>query len=144
MNELPSVYDKVKSIARRTFLKDSAMGIGAVALSSLLAAEGTTASSVAQHSGGVIRDLHVPPRAKRVIFLFMAGGPSHVDLFDPKPLLNKMDGKKIPDHLLRDHQQFALIRGLPALKGSPYKFSPTWRVWHGHFRSYAPLGDCGG
>ncbi|MDA7662860.1 DUF1501 domain-containing protein [Pirellulaceae bacterium] len=123
MNELPSVYDKVKSIARRTFLKDSAMGIGAVALSSLLAAEGTTASSVTQHSGGVIRDLHVPPRAKRVIFLFMAGGPSHVDLFDPKPLLNKMDGKKIPDHLLRDHQQFALIRGLPALKGSPYKFS---------------------
>ena len=53
----------------------------------------------------------------------MAGGPSHVDLFDPKPLLNEMDGKEIPQHLLKDHQQFALIRGMPALKGSPYKFA---------------------
>lgn len=72
--------------------------------------------------GGVLGRPHDAPRAKRVIFLFMAGGPSHVDLFDPKPLLNQMDGKPIPSELLKNHQQFALIRGTPNLKGSPYKF----------------------
>ncbi len=66
---------------------------------------------------------HFPARARRVIFLFMAGGPSHVDLFDPKPMLIQHDGKAIPSELLKDHQQFALIRGTPSLKGSPYKFA---------------------
>ena len=111
---------RLKSIARRTFLRDSAMGLGSIALASMMQSESRAST---EGTGGVIRKLHVPPRAKRVIFLFMAGGPSHVDLFDPKPLLNKMDGKKIPQHLLKDHQQFALIRGMPALKGSPYKFA---------------------
>ncbi len=111
---------RLKSIARRSFLRDSAMGLGSIALTSMLQSESRATN---EGSGGVIRELHVPPRAKRVIFLFMAGGPSHVDLFDPKPLLNEMDGKKIPQHLLKDHQQFALIRGMPALKGSPYKFA---------------------
>ena len=106
----PSVLD---AMARRTFLRNSAMGLGSIALADMLRAG----------QGGIIKDLHHAPRAKRVIFLFMAGGPSHVDLFDPKPKLNEMDGKKIPPHLLKDHQSFALIRGLPALKGSPYAFS---------------------
>lgn len=68
--------------------------------------------------------LHFPPRVKRVIFLFMAGGPSHIDLFDPKPKLTEQDGKTIPAELLRYHQQFALIRGTPRLKGSPFRFAP--------------------
>lgn len=115
---VPSLFD---SSARRTFLKNSAMGLGSIALADMLqASEGGTGLS--EH-GGVIKKLHYKPRVKRVIFLFMAGGPSHVDLFDPKPLLKEMDGKKIPPHLLKDHQSFALIRGLPALKGSPYEFS---------------------
>jgi hypothetical protein len=114
----PSLFD---SLSRRTFLKNSAMGLGSIALADMLqASEGGTGLS--EH-GGAIKKLHYKPRVKRVIFLFMAGGPSHVDLFDPKPLLNEMDGKKIPPHLLKDHQSFALIRGLPALKGSPYEFS---------------------
>jgi hypothetical protein len=114
----PSLFD---SLSRRTFLKNSAMGLGSIALADMLQAseEGT---GLSEHRGA-IKKLHYKPRVKRVIFLFMAGGPSHVDLFDPKPLLNEMDGKKIPPHLLKDHQSFALIRGLPALKGSPYEFS---------------------
>ena len=52
----------------------------------------------------------------------MAGGPSHVDLFDPKPLLNSMEGRDIPPELLKDHQSFALIRGTPKIKGSPFRF----------------------
>ena len=66
---------------------------------------------------GILGSPHHTPKAKRVIFLFMAGGPSHIDLFDPKPKLNEMDGQKIPKELLKDHQQFALIRGNPSIKG---------------------------
>jgi hypothetical protein len=77
------------------------------------------------HAGqGSLPNFHHAPKAKRVIFLFMAGGPSHIDLFDPKPKLNELDGKAIPKELLKDHQQFALIRGTPNLKGSPYLFRP--------------------
>lgn len=107
---------------RRSFLMNSAMGIGSVALASLLASESQASDTATGAAQGAIRKLHIPPRAKRVIFLFMAGGPSHIDLFDPKPMLNKLDGQKIPAELLKDHQQFALIRGTPSLKGSPYTF----------------------
>jgi len=124
MTEMLSETTSLNSIARRTFLKDSAMGLGSVALAALLQTESQADNSALPGTGGVIRKLHVPPRAKQIIFLFMAGGPSHVDLFDPKPLLNEMDGKDIPSELLKDHQQFALIRGLPGLKGSPWKFAP--------------------
>ena len=47
--------------------------------------------------GGILRAYHVPPKAKRVIYLFMSGGPSQLDLFDYKPLLNKMNGQDLPE-----------------------------------------------
>ena len=102
-------------LTRRAFLGRSAGGIGSVALASLL-------NDQLQAGQGSLPNFHHAPKAKRVIFLFMAGGPSHIDLFDPKPKLNELDGKKIPQKLLKDHQQFALIRGTPNLKGSPYTF----------------------
>ena len=100
-------------MARRAFLQRGAAGLGSIALASLLRARADLA--------------HHPPRARRVIFLFMAGGPSHVDLFDPKPTLNRLDGMAIPPELLKDHQQFALIRGTPSLKGSNRRFAPHGR-----------------
>ena len=103
------------ALTRRAFLGRSAGGLGAMALTSLLKPD-------ALASGGLPGFPNFAPRAKRVIFLFMAGGPSHVDLFDPKPKLNELDGKPIPPELLKNHQQFALIRGTPGLKGSPYTF----------------------
>ncbi len=103
------------SLTRRAFLGRSAGGLGALALASLLKPDVLA-------SGGLPGFPNFAPRAKRIIFLFMAGGPSHVDLFDPKPKLNELDGKTIPPELLKNHQQFALIRGTPSLKGSPYKF----------------------
>ena len=124
MSELSTLR---KAIARRTFLKESAMGMGSIALASMIQSEGRSEQATPDQNDvnrGVLNEPHLPARAKRVIFLFMAGGPSHVDLFDPKPLLNKMDGEKIPPELLKDHQSFDLIRGMPALKGSSYKFSP--------------------
>ncbi len=102
-------------LTRRAFLGRSAGGLGALALASLLKPDLLAA-------GGLPGFPNFTPRAQRIIFLFMAGGPSHVDLFDPKPKLNELDGKPIPPELLKNHQQFALIRGTPSLKGSPYVF----------------------
>lgn len=112
MNHLNSSAD----LTRRAFLGRSAGGIGSVALASLL-------NDKLRAGQGSLPNFHHAPKAKRVIFLFMAGGPSHIDLFDPKPKLNELDGKEIPKELLKNHQQFALIRGTPNLKGSPYTFS---------------------
>jgi hypothetical protein len=111
MNHLNSSAD----LTRRAFLGRSAGGIGTVALASLL-------NDKLRAGQGSLPNFHHAPKAKRVIFLFMAGGPSHIDLFDPKPKLNELDGKEIPKELLKNHQQFALIRGTPNLKGSPYTF----------------------
>ena len=102
-------------LTRRALLGRSAGGLGALALASLLQPD-------LRASGGLRGMPHFAPRAKRVIFLFMAGGPSHVDLFDPKPQLKRREGQPIPPELLKNHQQFALIRSTPSLRGSPYAF----------------------
>src|SRR5882724_5844275 len=76
---------------RRTFLRDSLCGFGGLALASLLHDETVRANPLAP------RPAHRPnPKAKAVIFLFMAGGPSHIDTFDPKPLLNRLSGQRRP------------------------------------------------
>ncbi|MFT7640910.1 MAG: hypothetical protein ACI9G1_002654 [Pirellulaceae bacterium] len=124
MTHPKSELEIIKAASRRLFLQQSALGLGSLAMSSLLQSDGIAGAADPQPTGGTLDRFHVTPRAKRVIFLFMAGGPSHVDLFDPKPKLNELDGKEIPLELLKDHQQFALIRGAPSLKGSPYKFAP--------------------
>ena len=99
-------------------LRASACGFGTLALADLLKADTARAANPLAPKAPPL-----PAKARRVIFLFMAGGPSHVDLFDPKPRLNELDGQKIPPELLKNHQQFALIRGTPSLKGSRRKFS---------------------
>ena len=82
-------------LSRRTLLQRSAAGFGHLALLDLLARQSPAATT---HPPSPIRNpqSHFPPRAKRVIFLFMKGGPSHVDTFDPKPLLTRDDGGKYP------------------------------------------------
>lgn len=91
---------------RRTFLKRS--GIGSVALSSLLAGEVQGASPV---NAGARDDVpHFPARIKRVIFLCMAGGPSHLETFDYKPKLNELDGKSMPTSYT-DGQPIAQLQG---------------------------------
>ena len=77
---------------RRQFLLNSGLGLGAAAM-------GTMMPNSAQGAGGVLPKLHFAPKAKRVIFLCMSGGPSHVDLFDYKPTLQKLAGKNLADHL---------------------------------------------
>src|SRR5262245_39140920 len=82
-------------LSRRDLLMRAGTGFGGVALAWLLEGEWsrTAAAEVAPLGP---KPPHLPARAKSVIFLFMEGGPSHIDLFDPKPLINKLDGQPIP------------------------------------------------
>ena len=101
----------VREMSRRTFLGRGAAGLGVVALNSLLGprllAE-TQATELA--SRGVVNPLHFPPKAKRVIFLYQAGGPSHLETFDYKPKLAEMSGTPMPESLTRG-QQIAQLQG---------------------------------
>src|SRR2546426_6511786 len=85
-----------RMVTRRDFLSRAGAGFGALALSALLAedAAATSPSPTENESGGI--GPHFAPTAKAVIWLFMEGGPSHIDLFDPKPELLKLAGKPLP------------------------------------------------
>ena len=78
------------SLDRRSFLRNAGCGFGSLALAALLAEDGLADDPLAP------RKPHHEPTAKRVIFLFMSGGPSHVDTFDPKPELTRLHGEKLP------------------------------------------------
>lgn len=93
------------------------MGLGAIALSDLVARDSSGKQSVDQ-------GLHFAPRAKRVIFLFQSGGPSQMDLFDHKPLLNRLHGSELPAEV-RMGQRLTSMSGNQAslpLAGSPFSF----------------------
>jgi hypothetical protein len=95
---------------RRTFLGNALRGVGSVALASLLDPAALSAGEDANRWRGVITAPHVPARAKRVIFLVMAGGPSHLETFDYKPKLAEMNGKPMPESFTKG-QPIAQLRG---------------------------------
>ena len=97
------------SIARRTFLGRTAAGLGAFALGTLLNPR-LLAASQDDKWRGVINPLHHAPKAKRVIYLYQAGGPSHLETFDYKPKLAEMHGKPMPDSFTKG-QQIAQLQG---------------------------------
>ncbi|MEX2577472.1 MAG: DUF1501 domain-containing protein [Verrucomicrobiales bacterium] len=87
-------------MSRREFLARQAGGIGGIALAQLLGSAGTASADGNPASSLLSRSPHHPPRAKNVIFLFMAGGPSHLDLLDPKPQMRQWDGKPAPEGMV--------------------------------------------
>jgi hypothetical protein len=105
-------------ITRRHFLRDCGVGVGKVALAGLLAnrAAASNVNPLAAHPA------HYRGKAKAVIHLFMAGAPSHLDLFDPKPELTKMDGKPLPPSVT-EGQRLAFIRADAAVMGPQFKFN---------------------
>ncbi|MFT4566449.1 MAG: hypothetical protein ACI9FN_001405 [Saprospiraceae bacterium] len=105
-------------LTRRHFLKNGSMGLGAAALAGLI---GCNTSKKAQEADMINRMAHYAPKAKRVIFLHMAGAPSQLELFDYKPLLHKLDGKPCPDSLL-EGKRFAFIKGVPQMLGPQFSF----------------------
>ena len=98
------------SIARRTFLATSGVGLGAMALQRLEKTSLGAPPDIWQP--GVIHPLHYVPKAKRVIWLYMAGGMSHLDTFDFKPKLAEMHGKPMPESITKG-QQIAQLQGQP-------------------------------
>ena len=104
--------------SRRDFLHYGGLGFGALALSHLLSQD----TSAVEHFVNplTVRGSHLPGTAKSVIFLFMQGGPSQLETFDPKPMLAKYDGQLLPKHL----QDYDLAR-LPDY-GSAVPLSEIW------------------
>ena len=98
-------------LSRRAFLGRSYLGLGSVALGSLLSRERLLgADAKLQKWPGILKELHHPAKVKRVIYLYMAGGPSHLETFDYKPKLAEMHGKPMPESITAG-QQIAQLQG---------------------------------
>src|SRR3954468_22995193 len=107
-------------VTRRQFLGRASVGIGGLALASLFRGDLFGASAVAVNPLAP-RPPHFPARAKRAIYIHMAGSPSHLDLFDPKPKLKELNGQPCPESLYKK-ERFAFIKGVPKMLGSPHQF----------------------
>ncbi|MFI4859876.1 MAG: DUF1501 domain-containing protein [Phycisphaerales bacterium JB063] len=135
MDRIDRPHDTLAGITRRHFFGRSALGLGGLALASLLGPGTSRANEVANAAaaasappvagGGVLGSPHFAPKAKRIIYLFQSGGPAQHDLFDYKPKLNEMHGQQLPASV-RDGQR---LTGMSAnqssipLAGSPFKFA---------------------
>ena len=108
----------LNDVTRRHFLYTAATGIGGLALGSLLgcSTSGDKNRSILSLSDDLVRSPHFPPKAKYVIYLHMAGGPSQLELFDYKPLLQKLNGQDCPQSFLTG-KKFAFIKGVPKMLG---------------------------
>lgn len=116
-------YESTVGMSRRHFLSSFGMGLGSIALSSLLKPEALLGAT---NSRGSLGTSHFPPKAKRIIYLFQSGGPSQLDLYDPKPTLIKKHGTELPEEI-RQGQRLTAMSGNQAslpLAGSPFKFNP--------------------
>jgi uncharacterized protein (DUF1501 family) len=117
MNPTSSQY--IRLLQRRTFLGQTCRGVGGVALASLL---GPSVATAAEPTRGVIAKPHHPAKIKRVIFLVMAGGPSHLELFDNRPELAKRDGQGMPESITKG-QPIAQLQGAKLVcLGPQWKF----------------------
>src|SRR5215468_6717570 len=106
-----------RPLTRRELLRRAGMGFGSLGLAGLLASEGARGTPNAVPLNPLApRQPHFPGKAKRIIHLFMNGGPSHVDTFDPKPALAKWAGKPLPTNLRTERRTGAAFP-------SPFKFA---------------------
>ena len=125
--------------SRRDFLTQTGQGFGALALAAMLAQdESARAESQGVGRGGVLRALHHPPKAKRVVQLFMGGAASHIDLFDHKPELEKHHGEP------SDFGEYveAFQNGLGPWMKSPFAFRKYGECGKAISEVVAPLGEC--
>jgi len=121
-----SYSQRLQAITRRHFFEQTGFGIGGAALWNLLGLDLSANPLQTEASESVTDPLrakasHFPNKAKNIIYLFQAGAPSHLDLFDFKPTLQEMNGQDCPEELLSG-ERFAFIEGVPKLLGSPYDF----------------------
>src|SRR5450432_2722049 len=97
--------NSLRSITRRHFFATAGVSLGSAALAQELA----------------MKAPHFAPKAKSVIYLFMAGAPSQLDMFENKPVLTKYDGQPVPEDVIKG-ERFAFIKGVPKLLASPHPF----------------------
>jgi len=114
---------------RRCFLGQSGLSLGAASLGSLLARDGLASGETVASDRGAIWPLHHPPKAKAVIFLCLAGGPSHLETFDHKPTLARLDGQPMPESVTAG-QPIAQLQGKELVVLGPRK-------------SFSRYGECG-
>lgn len=114
-------HDRLQHVTRRHFLGETTAGIGGMALASMMADPSQAASSVAAPNPLAMKAAHFAPKAKRVIYLHMAGSPPNLDLLDYKPELVRLNDQDCPDEFLKG-KRFAFTKGTPKLLGTPHKF----------------------
>jgi len=117
--------ERAGSCSRRWFLGNSANSVGMLALASLLKQDGLLASEPTGHAANGRSTLaHFAPKAKHCIFIYLEGGPSQIDLFDPKPKLRELNGQALPESFTKN-VRFAFIQKETAtILGSPRVFEP--------------------
>jgi uncharacterized protein (DUF1501 family) len=120
----PLSQKKLHGLTRRHFFGKCAWGIGSVALASLLNEKlfAATKSSPAIINPLAPKAPHFTPKAKRVIYMFMEGAPSQLDLFDYKPALEPLNMKPCPEAMIKG-ERFAFIKGVPKILATPHKFA---------------------
>lgn len=113
---------RLHRVTRRYFFEQCGVGVGKIALSSLLSGAATVSRASVDSSNPLApQERHTPSRVKSVIYLFMAGAPSQLDLFDNKPTLSKFEGQAVPAEIVMD-QRYAFIRPDSALLGPRFQF----------------------
>ncbi len=127
--------------ARRQFLQSWACGFGGLALGGMMASDGLLGATAPAVNPLAPKKPHFTPKAKHVIFMFMEGGPSQMDLFDPKPALRKYHGQSLPASMTKD-LKLAFIKPSAAVLGSPRTFKPHGKSGM-QFSDYLPnLATC--
>ena len=125
MNRSPHCNRYAQPRSRREFLQQSALGFGGLALAHLLAREACAERVSAEANPLAARPAHFPAKAKQVIFLFMTGGPSQIDTFDPKPELAKLDGQSLPASFNVEGLSLQFMRATEGkLMASPFAYRP--------------------
>src|SRR4051794_4222186 len=113
--------EHLRAITRRHFFKNCGIGLGTVALASLINENLFAGESAAPPNPLAPKAPHFAAKAKRMIYLHMAGSPSQLDLFDYKPKLQELNGQPCPESLFKK-ERFAFIKGVPKMLGTPHKF----------------------
>jgi hypothetical protein len=134
--KLPNLDSYRRDVSRRAFLGQSAYGLGGIALANLLgtSARGEEEVEKPGRIKGVVEPLHFAPKAKRVIHLCMAGGPSQFESFDPKPELSRLNGKPFPESFTKGQQ-------LAQLQGAVLKARGSFAEFHKHGQSGQEISD---
>jgi hypothetical protein len=124
------MHDDVVFRSRRRFLTQTSGWLGTAALASLLQARADEPAGVAVP--GVLERTHFAPRARSVIYLFMSGGPSHIDLFDHKPMLRERHGQEMPPSVLGTQRVTLMTRnqGHFQTAATPYRFRRVGQAGH--------------